>query len=184
MGRFHQKMNTMTTIFIGFTIIFISCVVLMAEWSDKRPLKSLEISATLYAQPPRYLIEGNKRLADLYTIAIALDKFKNDHRHYPITLSQGNGWFSIYTNGQKNTNWIVGLAPTYLKALPYDERNSKNKWEQYAYQSDGANYKLISFYPPDCIDVYKIYPKLAVTQNADCVGYGLWTKSTDWNSLL
>ena len=51
---------------------------------------------------------------------------------------------------------------------------------QYAYISDGANYKLLSFYPPDCEEVKKLAPKMVYIYEGECVAYGYWTANAKW----
>jgi len=178
-------MNTKKKVIVG---LYASALAIIFFVSFKlNPTQNLPSDTTfnLYQQPTEILLAQNPRLADLYVIVEALNKYKNDHHQYPISMDKGNRWSSIYlTEGEIKKDWIKGLVPKYIPQLPVDARQSHNKLEQYAYQSDGANYKLVSFYPPDCAAVYEALPKMVVTEGNKCLGYGFWTKRANWYSLL
>jgi hypothetical protein len=47
--------------------------------------------------------------------------------------------------------------------------------QQYIYNSNGADYKLISNYPEDCDSVKRMNPAL-IDPTRNCWVYGFWTK--------
>lgn len=127
------------------------------------------------AIPNSYLLHNNKRISDLYQIAIALEKYKSDHNAYPISSNNGKDWNSrIKGDGSSDNIWLKDLYPDYMNHIPIDSRMSSHPAEQYAYMSDGANYKLIVGYPTDCISVKKLHPEL-IPSLGECVAYGFWT---------
>lgn len=183
-GMLEHKMDSRNTIIAGLSILILVAIffIFSKVYIARNPV-SVE-GFNLYQAPPEILLAHNVRVANLYLIVEALNKYKNDHHQYPISNNKGNDWSSIYTTTDTaHENWIEGLAPKYILQLPVDPRQSTNKLEQYAYQSDGANYKLVAFYPPDCAEVYAINPKMLVTVGNKCVGYGFWTKRANWYSL-
>lgn len=98
-----------------------------------------------------------RRKADLVSIKTALELYYNQNGSYPTT----NGSWSSQdgTGGTTNngTNWIPGLASTYIQKLPQDPlypTPSNNAvcigggWHsEYLYDSNGANYKLLAHCP-------------------------------------
>lgn len=84
---------------------------------------------------------NNARLEDLRSIEAALQRYKAAHRKYPVS----SGWDGLYTKfGRASTNWIPGLTPTYITALPRDPRRNADGAQQYFYRSNGTSYKLIA----------------------------------------
>ena len=113
-----------------------------------------------------------KRVADLKQISTALEMYYDTNNGYP---NSGGNWDGIYSCwGDSTTNWIAGLAPTYIGQLPRDPRNHTNCGEQYIYTSNGINYKLISHGPEDCATVKSKYPSL-IDPARDCWAFGYWT---------
>lgn len=118
-----------------------------------------------------------QRVADLTEIVIALEKYKRDNRSYPITFNTAEEWDRfVSASGDVNEKWISGLVPKYIDALPRDPRMNNNVKHQYAYRSNGANYKLLAVYPDDCKEVAKRYPEL-VDPKRSCTAYGFWTRN-------
>lgn len=64
-----------------------------------------------------------KRKADLREIRNALQAYYNDFGRYPSAGGCADGNNGCYGNSYE-ANWIVGLAPTYIKELPHDPRES------------------------------------------------------------
>jgi len=66
------------------------------------------------------------------------------------------------------------LAPKYIKALPRDPRHNERPDQQYFYQSNGKDFKIISHGNPDCELLRKRRPDM-VDPMRDCNAVGLWT---------
>lgn len=129
--------------------------------------------------PSKKLLSQNVRVFDLFSIVIALDKFKRENGRYPISPNRGSEW---YFYSEKNVSWIPELSPKYINELPRDPRKTRNPLEQYAYKSNGANYKLVAGYPEDCEKVKDEYAELVVRIATGCYGYGFWSseQSAHW----
>lgn len=148
------------------------------------PKKSLLVAPNL-AQYPLSEIDASISIEvdDLLKIAYALDRYKQDHRSYPIgsSLSGARRWDGIKSNwGESREDWIRGLAPKYIDSLPRDPRVLDDGEHQYLYMSDGANYKLIAYQTVNCQLIKNSLPSL-VDPKRDCQAFGFWTKkATDW----
>lgn len=119
--------------------------------------------------------ETPPRIVDLSEIAFALERYKLDHRQYPVSSSVKNGFDGLLTDyGLASADWIPGLVPNYLDMLPADPRANGIASEQYYYRSNGANYKLIAHNPDDCYEVQKTHPEL-IDPVRNCWAYGFWT---------
>jgi hypothetical protein len=156
-----------------FLHIFLSILILTACSKKTTLPKSHQPVVEINATTP-------KRIADLSKIVIALDRYKLAHRGYPISHDGGKLW-SKYINekGVKNLNWIAGLHPEFIDALPH-ETESQNYKKQYVYKSDGANYKILSLRPSDFNSVAEIYPSL-IDKSRKYEAYGYWTaKAAEW----
>lgn len=127
------------------------------------------------------LISKHPRLADLASIAIALEKYKLDHRSYPLSSGLSSEWYeknwdsAIADSGEFNAEWIIGLVPKYLPKLPVDPRRDGVQWHQYVYKSDGANYKLVALNPEDCAVVKQEASDFIDVRRGECKSYGFWT---------
>jgi len=121
----------------------------------------------------RYLAApgGESPVADLTAIKDALAKYHADHGAYP----ESEAFDGLYSKfGASKADWIPGLVPEYLPGLPRDPRRSDDKDCQYLYMSDGRDYKLVSYSPPDCQAVAAIRPDL-IDPAVKCAYYGYWT---------
>jgi len=112
------------------------------------------------------------RKAQMAEIRSALELYYNDNGHYPLSIPSGGSsptWLSSepenlseYNNG----DYIPGLAPKYIGALPRDPRggrstiapgicydpNSSWGWRSaylYASWNNGLGYKLLSMCAPE-----------------------------------
>ncbi|HEY0980445.1 MAG TPA: type II secretion system protein [Candidatus Paceibacterota bacterium] len=111
-------------------------------------------------------------LNDLAQINLALQGYQSEHGRYP---SSGGNWDGLYSNyGESSTNWIAGLTPLYLITLPRSPNNSTDGTNNYIYNSDGRNYKLIWHYAEDCPSVKAKHPNL-IDPARDCYAYGYWS---------
>lgn len=98
----------------------------------------------------------SKRLSDLIAIRTALELYYAQNGAYPLTPSgAGLGGSSqdpgctvgLSASDTRGSNWIPGLVPTYMSALPIDPypRNRIRPGERigcYMYSSDGRNYAV------------------------------------------
>ena len=148
----------------GFTLIELLVVISIISL-----LATLAVTSLKNAQIKS---RNAKRISDLKQISTALALYYDNNNAYP---NSGGNWDGIYTCwGDSSTNWIVGLAPTYIGQLPRDPRNHTNCGEQYIYTSNGTDYKLISHQPEDCAAVKSSYPSL-IDPGRDCWAFGYWT---------
>lgn len=119
--------------------------------------------------------ETPRRIADLTKIVIALEGYKRDFRQYPVSSASGKAWDGLYTKElTMNLDWIAGVSPKYIEALPRDPRMLRSESHQYLYRSNGAHYKLIAHRPDDCNVVAISYPAL-IDPARNCWAYGFWT---------
>jgi hypothetical protein len=119
------------------------------------------------------------RLTDLARLSRALDLYRADTGGYPISLNAGGGndWVGIGWNGI-GEDWLPGLVPAYIDKLPRDPRNTDIQHAQYAYFSDGKDYKLLSFNPEGCSLIVLLRPWLndpVRNTGGSCQAYGVST---------
>lgn len=116
---------------------------------------------------PHYL----RRFGDFARLERALACYRADHGAYPMS----GGSFSV------DENWIPGLVPRYLTAVPQDPRHLTNvRNKQYLYISNGIDYKLIAHAPEDFGFVAKTYPE-RVDPRRPSYAYGIWTPgAAEW----
>ena len=157
------------------TLLILSC-------TDNSDIKSEKVKSAVEIVSPKTaqaVINSEKsqftRVSDLGAIAYALERYKLKHQMYPISSNKGKGWDGLYSDyGLSKVNWIEGLVPEFLSALPRDPRLLIHGSYQYIYKSNGANYKLIAHSPDDCEEVREVHPQLIDPQR-DCWSYGYWT---------
>lgn len=81
------------------------------------------------------------QLSDLTKIFNALNKYYIKYGNFPTSI----GWDGLYTHsGNASEDWIHGLVPEFLDALPRDPRLNSSPYTQYLYKSNGKDFKLIS----------------------------------------
>lgn len=127
--------------------------------------------------------EKYKDLNKLYSISVALEKYKIEHRSYPLSENEGKEWGTyIKKNGAKNEIWINGLVPKYLDKLPTAGVGNDDYDVQFRYKSNGANYKLIFTWASDCDEIKLLDINLIEKHsNSGCGAYGFWTKNaSEW----
>jgi prepilin-type N-terminal cleavage/methylation domain-containing protein len=103
------------------------------------------------------------RKQELRQLQAALELYHSEHREYPRTPA--NTWYSSEPGdaaaSDNSGNYIPGLAPTYIAALPRDPSGltsalpicTTNGWKQaYLYRSDGRTYKLLSHCTLESLD--------------------------------
>ncbi|MNJ65869.1 hypothetical protein D3C77_619080 [compost metagenome] len=77
--------------------------------------------------------------------------------------------------GKDSEEWISGLAPKYIPALPRDPALSTKSMPQYMYRSDGSDYKLLAHGNTlTCKLVARLSPEL-LDPLRNCWGFGYWT---------
>lgn len=122
-------------------------------------------AATMHCETP-------VRVQHLTSIRDALVAYHQVHGSYPKSCG---GWDGVHTNwGVSTPDWIPGLVPEYLPCLPRDPRNHDVPDQQYLYNSDGTDYKLISHAPWDEEVVKQKYPGMIDPVRPDWA-YGFWT---------
>jgi hypothetical protein len=82
-----------------------------------------------------------QRKRDLEKIRTALEKYRADKGAYPVS-ENFDGFHSNW--GRAAPDWIRGLSPAFIAALPRDPQLSEEATPQYLYRSDGTGYKLVS----------------------------------------
>lgn len=168
-----KKLSISLLLAIIFSAIAYLCMIkLCKKYCSKPPSDGIP---KVQAIPDSKLLKDSKKVSDLFLIAVALEKYKSDHGAYPISDNNGKGWDSyLKSDGSTNQLWIKELYPHYIKYIPIDSRMSTHPAEQYAYISNGANYKLIVGYPEDCNLVKSELAELIIPFGG-CVAYGFWT---------
>jgi hypothetical protein len=116
-----------------------------------------------------------KRIDDLVAVKAALDAYAAANAGaYPKT----EGWngFNSAWGASLGADWIPGLVPTHIAALPRDPALSdRGDGPQYIYFSDGKDYKLLAHYTNDCgPEVETRGVRIDVVRG--CNAYGFWTE--------
>ena len=148
----------------GFTLIELLVVIAIIGILASVVLVSLN-SARLKARVTR-------SLTDLKQLQTALELYYDANGSYPPSSGAWGGYYTCW--GTPSTNWIVGLAPTYIQTLPREPRNTTDCGSQYIYYSTGADYKLIYHSPEDCGSVSSKYPTM-IDPVRNCWAYGYWS---------
>ena len=160
-------------------IMAAACVLLLAACGQQEapPAEQAEIRTPAPEPSPQPMTREQldaRRIADLVAINNALQAYRQQHGSYP--LSPRNG----FTNVTAGADWIPGLAPTFIPALPREPRMSDDPNTQYWYASSGADYKLIvvgvagACGPEVERDGVRIDPMR--NPNGRCFAYGFWTE--------
>jgi len=137
-GNTTNRGFTLIELLIVIAIIGLLSSVVLASLNDARA-KSRDVS----------------RKATLRSLQSALELYYSSNGAYPVTpgtfYSSELGDDGGITNGAGNNgDWIPGLTPLYMKALPKDPKGGKSlrcggNWKSaYLYASDGKNYTLLS----------------------------------------
>ena len=114
-----------------------------------------------------------QRVRDLMLVRDALEAYESKHGAYP----KSEGFDGLFTCWGKSTpDWIPGLVPEFLPALPRDPRGNNACNQQYIYQSNGDTFKLLSISPDDCIAVKEVFPEM-IDPFRGCNAYGFWSMS-------
>ena len=118
----------------------------------------------------------HQRIQDITEIRDALEKYRQVKGRYP--LSQGfDGLYSIW--GRSASDWIPGLAPTFIKNLPRDPELSEEKTPQYIYRSNGVGYKLLAHGAgASCQIASRLNPEL-IDPLRKCFAFGYWSEGAE-----
>jgi hypothetical protein len=153
--------------FVTWVVLGVAlCLALVARLAYE-PLFMGRMVFPLYAQ----------RFADMSALHEAVERYHRDRGAFPLSAEGGAKWNGIARSGDPK-QWIPGLAPAYIAALPRDPRENDNPYNQFVYKSDGADYKLLSLVPEDCSYAIKRHPALsdpARNLYNQCYAYGYWT---------
>lgn len=91
-----------------------------------------------------------KRVSDLIQLRAALELYRHDNESYPSTGGLSNVYMEPGCVGEsagagdaKTADWIPGLAPTYIPALPGDPKPKTVSC--YMYSSNGTSYVLTAW---------------------------------------
>ncbi|MBI2053977.1 MAG: prepilin-type N-terminal cleavage/methylation domain-containing protein [Candidatus Staskawiczbacteria bacterium] len=100
--------------------------------------------------------KDSRRKSEMRGLQKALAMYYGDNGSFPST---GMGWYSSEPGdffSDNGGNYIPGITPTYLSALPRDPQGGTSKIPScgsnkaaYLYISDGINYKLLSHCAPN-----------------------------------
>ena len=142
-GFTHKKIRNFSG---GFTLIELLVVIAIISLLFSVVLSSLNSA--------RSKSRDAYRKTQLKQIQVALELYRNSNSAYPV-----GGWYSSESgdlNSNNGGNWIPGLSPTYISALPKDPRGGDSLicaggWKSsfHYYSSDGNNYKLLSHCAPE-----------------------------------
>lgn len=131
---------------------------------------SESIQADLLKNEQKY---AEQTLSDLFNLNRALQHYFQVNKKYPPTSST---WYGLYSPfGESKTDWIPGLAPKYISTLPHDPRKYRKPIEQYLYQSDGKEFKLIAHFPAGINAAISKYPEL-VDPKRPSWAIGYWSE--------
>ena len=85
-----------------------------------------------------------KRITSLKQLQTAVELYYDDNRQYPQPCRGWNQWSGHCPNyGNCDTNYIMGVAPTYISVLPIDPRWDTGSYG-YLYRSSGADYIILA----------------------------------------
>jgi len=143
------------------------------EWDDWYYKEGYEINSER-----KQLLENETTqacLSHLQMLRDALAKYYTDHQTYPVSLGF-DGLRSTW--GERSEEWIKGLVPIYLDALPDIPNFEANSKKQYLYNSNGKDYKLILH--DDKIDEYIVQNLNSLIDPArKNAAYGYWTADAE-----
>ena len=157
----------------GFTLIELLVVVAIIGLLASITMVSLN-SARAKARTTR-------SIEDLNSLRTALELYYSDHGFYPASSAGWDGLYSCW--GDSTPDWIHGLTPNYISALPRSPNNSTDCSDNYLYRSNQLDYKLLWHVPEDCNGVRTKYPNLIDPERndplGDCWAYGFWTPGAE-----
>ncbi|VVN61273.1 hypothetical protein PS687_04012 [Pseudomonas fluorescens] len=115
-----------------------------------------------------------QRKSHLDKIRETLDAYHTAYGAYPQSL----GFDGIHSDwGRSSENWISGVVPNFIDALPRDPELSATALPQYLYWSNGTDYKLIAHgVPQSCSIASTLNPEM-VDPVRQCYAFGYWTQN-------
>ncbi|WP_439856375.1 sulfatase-like hydrolase/transferase [Pseudomonas yamanorum] len=115
-----------------------------------------------------------QRKADLDKIRMALERYHSANGTYP----QSVGFDGIRSDwGRSSENWISGLIPDFLDALPRDPERSTTALPQYLYSSNGTDYKLIAHGAIQSCSIASLLNPEMVDPVRQCYAFGYWSQN-------
>lgn len=84
-----------------------------------------------------------QRITDLKNVQKAVETYYADHGSYPLSANGSGAWAGHCPSYGNYDEYIVGLAPTYLKTLPVDPKYDTSGY-CYLYRSTGMDYMVIT----------------------------------------
>lgn len=89
-----------------------------------------------------------QRQADLRALQAAIELYKNENGRYPEGCNGPGAWSgqkgTDYECGNNSGQYIVGLAPKYIKKLPTDPKlNGDNSGYIYVTNDEGSSFKMM-----------------------------------------
>ena len=127
--------GNMTAKRMGFTLVELLVVIAIIGLLSSIVVASLN-SARAKARDAR-------RIADLKEIQKAIEFYYDSNNQYPQPAQGWGNWSGHCPSYGNRDDYILGLVPTYIPALPRDPRYDDGS-QCYLYRSDGNNYMLIT----------------------------------------
>jgi prepilin-type N-terminal cleavage/methylation domain-containing protein len=133
-------MNTAKKLVAGFTLIEIVVVITL--------IGILATAGMSFYNEGRKLARDERRAADIKQLQIAIEAYKDAYGVYPTPgcgntdVWMGPGTHSLY-NGDPCDEYIDGLVPEFIAALPLDPVDEYEDSMGFIYQSDGTDYKVL-----------------------------------------
>jgi len=113
----------------------------------------------------------NKRLSDIRRIGVALENYHKANDSFPLS----KGWDGRCTKwGESTVEFIYGLVPKYIDALPIDPAKNKACGKGYLYKSNGKDFKFLAHSVPK-YDIRKVDKNL-VDPIRKGYAYGIWSE--------
>lgn len=151
----------------GFTLIELLVVISIIALLSSVVLSSLNSA--------REKARITRAITDLREVSKALELYYDSNGSYPSSAAGSGSWDGLYTCwGDASTNWIPGLTPSFISTLPRSPNNSTSCGDNYIYNSNGVDYKLIWHNGENCAFVRAKYPTVADPAR-NCWAYGFWT---------
>lgn len=128
------------------------------------------------------LLMFERTYLDFNRIALALERYRKDFGSYPRAARWS---IDVPQESATRNEWIEGLVPKYIEALPSDPRRTSDQVKQYRYLSNGTDFKLIAHGVDDCNVVAGVAPQLVDPQRrrpGGCYAYGFWSsqRAAQW----
>ncbi len=118
----------------GFTLIELLVVIAIIGVLSSVIIASLNMA--------RVNARSAQRISSMREVQKALEVYALQNGAYPVTGAYA--FFDCYTDNTHYNDYVPGLVPTYIAALPHDPSSKcqGTKDYNYGYRSDGTDYKL------------------------------------------